>query len=187
MRDKQEYRNALKEKRNAIPPEQRKEWDVAIIKRIAASDVFKNAHEILIYAPIGSEINLLPLARAAQMQGKRIAFPRCDIKTTTLQFYYLEGAARLEVGAYRIPEPPANAPLCIPTKHSLCIVPALSFDLSGARLGYGRGYYDRFLSSYRGLAVGIARDAFILPKLPRGAFDLRVKVLASETEVKVLS
>ena len=73
---KQEYRAALKQKRASITPEQRKAWDTAIVERIAASEVFQNASAVLLYAPVGSEINLLPLARIARERGKRIAFPR---------------------------------------------------------------------------------------------------------------
>ena len=177
---KQEFRNALKNKRNSLSNEQRKEWDVAIIKRIAASECFKNARELLLYAPVGSEINLLPLARAAQMQGKRIAFPRCDTESTTLRFYYLEPNARLVSGAYHIPEPPADAPLCVPTQHSLCIVPALTFDLSGARLGYGKGYYDRFLADFPGVAIGAVYSALLVRRVPTEPHDLPVSMIFTE-------
>ena len=180
MSTKQEFRNALKNKRNSLSNEQRKEWDVAIIKRIAASECFKNARELLLYAPVGSELNLLPLARAAQMQGKRIAFPRCDTESNTLRFYYLEPNARLVSGAYHIPEPPADAPLCVPTQHSLCIVPALTFDLSGARLGYGKGYYDRFLADFPGVAIGAVYSALLVRRVPTEPHDLPVSMIFTE-------
>ena len=181
---KQEFRNALKGRRDAIPQEQRREWDVAIIKRIAASESFKNAQEILLYAPIGSEIDLFPLARAAQMQGKRIAFPRCDTDTTTLRFYYLESGVRLVRGAYGIPEPPDGAPLCQPTEHSLCILPALTFDLSGARLGYGKGYYDRFLATFPGAAVGAVYSSLLVRRVPTEPHDLPVSLIFTEIGVR---
>ena len=184
MTAKQEYRIALKKKRDSIPAEKQKEWNVAIIKRIAASEAFKNAQELLLYAPIGSEINLLPLARAAQIHGKRIAFPRCDTDSNTLRFYYLEPNARLTIGAYRIPEPPSDAPLCQPTERSLCIVPALTFDLSGARLGYGKGYYDRFLADFPGVAVGAVYSALLVRRVPTEPHDLPVSLVFTEIGVR---
>ena len=184
MTEKQEYRLALKKKRAAVPAEKRREWDIAIIKRIAASEIFKNAQELLLYAPIGTEINLLPLARAAQMQGKRIAFPRCDTATNTLRFYYLQPNARLCAGAYGIPEPPADAPLCQPTERSVCIVPALTFDLSGSRLGYGKGYYDRFLSQFPGIAIGAVYSSLLVRRVPTEPHDLPVSFVFTEIGVR---
>ena len=181
---KQEYRAALKQKRASITPEQRKAWDTAIVERIAASEVFQNASAVLLYAPVGSEINLLPLARIARERGKRIAFPRCDVETNTMQFFYLEPNVRLSLGAYQIPEPPADAPLCEPDETALCILPALTFDLSGARLGYGKGYYDRFLATFPGVSVGAVYTTLLVRRVPTEPHDLPVSMLFTEYGVR---
>ena len=99
---KQEMRAALKEKRNALPKKQKKEADRAISERIAASAIFAEASAVLLYAPIGSELNLLPLVRRCRELGKTVAFPRCNVEEKTMQFYILTPESRLEKGAYGI-------------------------------------------------------------------------------------
>ena len=177
---KAELRRILKERRADVGAEDKKELDRAIVDVIAASEVFAEASMLLLYAPIGSEINLLPLARLARAKGKPIAFPRTDPDTCTMQFYILGTDARLSQGAYGIPEPPADAPVCVPDERALCIVPALSFDLSGNRLGYGKGYYDRYLSSFPGLTLGAVYSHLVLKQIPTDAHDLPVHLLVTE-------
>ena len=183
MQEKQDLRARLKEKRAAIPPEAKKEYDRAIVERIAASKLFSESSAVLLYAPIGSEIDLLPLARIARRMGKPIAFPRCDVATNTMKFYLLEPSARLEIGAYRIPEPPADAPLCEPDEKSLCILPALTFDPTGARLGYGKGYYDRFLRDFPGICIGAVYETMMVRSVPTEPHDLPVSMIFTERGV----
>ena len=180
MQEKQAFRRALIEKRAAISADRKAEHDRAIVERIAASALFQNASEILLYAPIRGEINLLPLVKIAQQSGKSVAFPRCNTEANTLTFHRLETNLSLEEGAYHIPEPPEAASLCEPDEHTLCIVPALSFDPTGARLGYGKGYYDRFLSDFPGVCVGAVYEELMVRKLPTEPHDLPVSYLFTE-------
>lgn len=180
MKTKQEFRRALKERRATIPPEKRRTWDRAIIERIVASDEFQKAQTLLIYAPMKDEINLLPLVKIAWRCGKTVAFPKCDTATTTMRFYALTPNTRLVRGAYDIPEPPEEAPLCVPDEHTLCILPGLSFDPTGARLGYGKGYYDRFLSTFRGVSVGAVYEMLRVKEVPTEAHDLSVSLIFTE-------
>ena len=185
--EKQELRARLKQKRASIPPEQKKAMDAAIVKRIAASDEFRNASVLLLYAPMPTEVNLLPLVRLARKNQKPVAFPRCDTETNTMRFYILDPNARLIPGAYNIPEPPADAPICEPDRHALCILPALTFDPSGARLGYGKGYYDRFLSTFPGITAGAVYESLLVKKLPTEAHDRAVSLLFTDRAVRKCS
>ena len=182
--EKQELRAQLKEKRNAISPDEKKRMDRAIVERIAASREFRDASAVLLYAPHGSEIDLLPLVRLSRKTGKTVAFPRCDTASNTMQFYILEPDARLVMGAYRIPEPDPNAPLCQLDEHTLCILPGLTFDKSGKRLGYGKGYYDRFLSGYTGVTVGICYSSCVRGSLIHGRFDRPVELLVTDRFIR---
>lgn len=177
---KQELRAALKQKRAAFPTEEKKALDRAIIDRIAATDAYRNSKTLLLYAPHGSEINLLPLARLARKDGKTIAFPRCDTETNTMQFYILEPDARLIEGTYGIHEPPENAPLCPPDKTALCVLPGLTFDTAGGRLGYGKGYYDRFLADFTGVTLGAVYASLVVKQVPTEAHDRPVDLLVTE-------
>lgn len=181
--DKQTLRGILIGKRASIPAEEKRAAERAIISGLLQSPIFKNASMLLIYAPTGSEINLLPLAHVARKNGIPVAFPRCDKETNTMQFYILPDGQKLLPGAYGIPEPPEDAPLCIPDKRALCVVPALSFDLDGNRIGYGKGYYDRYLSTFPGVTVGAAFASMLLKNMPTEAHDLPVDWLFTERGV----
>lgn len=183
MKSKQDFRRALKERRAAIPPEQKKEWDRAIVERIVASNEFQSAKTLLIYAPMAGEINLLPLVRVAWRRGLHVAFPRCDVATTTMRFYELLPGTGLVEGAYHIPEPPEEAPLCVPDRDTLCILPGLTFDPSGARLGYGKGYYDRFLADFEGTCVGAVYECMRVRNVPTEPHDRAVSLVFTEREV----
>lgn len=182
---KAELRVILKRRRAALTAEteKKKTLDRAIIEHIIASEPFRTASMLLLYAPIGSEINLLPLAREARARGIPIAFPKCNTANNTMSFYILNADMRLNEGAYHIPEPPDGAPLCVPDEHALCILPALSFDKKGDRLGYGKGYYDRFLASFTGVTMGAVYTHMILREVPTEPHDIPVSYLVTEHEI----
>lgn len=180
MMTKQDARRHLKERRAAIVAEQKKEYDAAIVEHILASALFRDASMLLLYVPTEGEIALLPLARAARSRGIPIAFPRCNTETTTMEFYILEPDARLSPGAYGIPEPPKDAPLCVPDERALCILPGLSFDIHGNRLGYGKGYYDRYLSTFPGKTLGALYSQMMLKCVPTDEHDLPAQHLVTE-------
>ncbi len=180
---KAELRAILKKKRAELPTDQKKALDSAIAEHIAASPLFGNASMLLLYAPMEGEINLLPLARLARESGIPIAFPRSHTKDCTLTFHILTPDARLSRGAYGIAEPPADAPLCVPDERALCILPGLSFDRDGNRLGYGKGYYDRFLESFPGVTLGAVYASLVLRTVPTDAHDRRVAYLVTEQEL----
>lgn len=178
---KTELRKKLRERRNAIPADRKKQYDRAIVSHILRSELFQRASTVLLYAPVGSEVSLVELWRVARDMGKSVAFPRCDTKTETMQFYLLRPDCRLiRNGAYGIPEPPEDAPLCVPDEHTLCIVPALSFDLYGERIGYGKGYYDKYLADFPGVTLGVLYAETMLKRIPTEEHDLPVDCMVTE-------
>ncbi len=183
LEKKKRLRELLKQKRASLDPDQKKEWDRAIVEKIAASGQFRRASKVLLYAPTRGEIDLLPLIRLLRREGKPVAFPRCDVESNTMQFYELRPDAKLVRGAYGIPEPPQDAPLCEPDADTLCILPGLSFSLEGERLGYGKGYYDRFLADFPGVTAGAIYQSLLVKRLPSEAHDRTVQFLFTERGV----
>ena len=179
---KQELRQKIKERRAGIDVEKKKALDAMILEQISRSEVFLAASSLLIYAPQKDEINLLPLLRLARQKGIPVGFPRCDTATTTMQFYELEVGKRLVMGAYNIPEPPADAPLCPIDEHTLCILPGLTFDPMGGRLGYGKGYYDRFLATFPGVRSAAVYESLLVKRVPTEEHDRPVALLFTEHE-----
>lgn len=183
MMDKITLRGILLQKRAEFSPEDKKRMDRDIATGMLDSPFFQNASMLLIYAPMEKEINLLPLAHMARKRGLPIAFPRCDKESGRMQFYILPEGQKLTPGAYGIPEPPEDAPLCVPDEHALCVVPALSYDLSGHRIGYGKGYYDRYLATFPGVAIGAAYASMLLKSVPTEPHDRAVDWLFTERGV----
>ena len=159
--------------------------DAVLCRRFTGLEEFCRSGLILMYAPVGSEPDIRPIARAAWASGKAVAFPLCDPKNKTMTFHVVSSLDDLTPGYAGIPEPPADAPTPAPetAAASICVVPALAFDLEGYRLGYGGGYYDRFLRDYRGTKAGLCRRDLVVRSLPREDFDVRVDILVTEKGV----
>lgn len=177
---KKSLRQILRARREEISDSRIRECSEKIVRRIAEAPQFTGADLVLLYAPIGKELNLLPLVRIARERKIPVAFPVSDPDTCTLKFYLLEPDQRLLPGAYGIPEPPKSAPVAHPTEKTLCILPGLSFSPSGDRIGYGKGYYDRFLATFPGTTVGAVCEALLCKEIPTDTHDLPVAYVFTE-------
>ena len=180
---KKTLRRELRAQRRAIDPERKATLDAALVARAIQTKAFSNAELLLLYAPLPDEPNLLPLAEEAWKQGKQVAFPISLTDTHTLGFHIVESLDELIEGSYGILEPPTTAPIVTKTKGALCLVPALAFDKEGFRLGYGEGYYDRFLAEFQGTSLGLFYHEFLQNALPRGTYDRAVDLLITEKGV----
>lgn len=173
-------RAELKALRYAIDPKRKAELDSALCDQIISLASFRFADTVLIYYPVKGEIDITPIAIEALERGKRVAYPVCDPECCTMTFKYIASLDQLQRGSYSIPEPPADAPSFEGEESALCIVPALAFDKDGFRLGYGKGYYDRFLKTFRGNSLGAVYSDFLKDSLPRGYYDRAVDIIVSE-------
>jgi 5-formyltetrahydrofolate cyclo-ligase len=181
---KTEIREYYLAKRRALSPEERTEKNEKICKNMLASATFRYADVILMFYPKHDEIDIRPVAEAALAAGKKIAFPRCNPEDHTMIFHYVSSLSELCPGSYNIMEPSAELPAFTPetaeTASVVCIVPAVVFDKKGFRIGYGGGYYDRYLAGFRGTKIGFAYRDFIVNSVPHGRFDLTVDVMITE-------
>ena len=148
---------------------------------IEALKEYKDADVILVYFPTRSEPDISPLADIARRDGKKIAFPISVTKDCTLDFRFISSPDELEIGAYGIREPRADTERATLSDRTLCIVPALAVDADGYRLGYGKGYYDRFLSTFEGNAVVAIHSSLVCERLPRNDTDIPLKTIITET------
>ena len=98
-----------------------------------------------------------------------------------MEFYFIKSSADLIKGKYGLLEPDtAKCKTATPTDKSLCVVPALSFDAKGFRLGRGGGYYDRFLKSFKGKSAGFCYNSFLRLTLPKEYYDMPVDIIVTE-------
>ena len=158
-----------------------------ICKHAASLASFRYAEYVLLYDAMPNEISLTALAYTALEKGKKIAYPRCNKEDCTMTYRLVSSPDELFPDSYGIREPRSSAPV-LDTEHlsgnAVCFVPGLLFDKSGYRLGYGKGYYDRFLNSFPGSRIGIVYSDCILPALPRGRYDVKMDILLTENNVK---
>lgn len=180
---KSELRKELKKKRAEIAKDgYRSVAGKNTVDRITALDEFIKADTVLTFYPVGNEIDVIPIFKIANDLGKKVAFP-CSLAGGKLVFRVVADLSELGATVHNIPEPTIASPEVIDFENSVCIVPALAFDSDGYRIGYGGGYYDRFLSSYMGTAIGVSYDGMIVDALPRDEFDLPVSIIITERRI----
>lgn len=140
---KQQLRRWIRQQKEAMPESEILRRSEILLTRLEQEPVYRQAATVYGYYPFNQEVNLLPLLEKALAQGKQVALPRVD--HGQMQFFFMDSLSDTVLGYRGIREP---APFCPPAKDptALVILPGLAFDHSGNRLGYGGGFYDRFLS-----------------------------------------
>ena len=178
--DKPTARAYFRTLRKELPDDRRAELDQALLANTINLSIFKDAKTLLCYYPVRGEPDILSIARHALKLEKKVAFPISHVEDRRLSFHIIGDLEDLTVGTYNIPEPSAELEEVVDFKDALCIVPALSFNKSGQRLGYGGGYYDRFLSHFDGISVGVAYSDFLTTNLPVEPHDATVDIIITE-------
>lgn len=178
---KTELRQKYRGLRQAMPPEIKEQRDEAIADQVRRLWQYENNDVLLIYVSTDIEVDTFRIIRRALADGKRVAVPRCVPDTRNMEFYYIQSTDELEPGMFGVLEPAAcPEKMYRPNDRGLCIVPAFSYDWNGYRLGYGKGYYDRFLSRFEGNIVGICYSDCVQRTLPHGRYDRPVELLVTE-------
>lgn len=180
---KTEFRESYMAKRRELDGETRRFRDRELCKNVCSMVSFRFAEYILMYAPVGEEIDVNPIAIRALEMGKRVFYPVCDAKNYTMSFGEVTSLEELSPGTYKIPEPTDARCFFQPdrdTNSALCLIPGVVYDREGYRIGYGKGFYDRFLTDFKGCRAGIIYSDFIVPSLPRGRFDTKADILLTE-------
>ena len=186
-KQKDDIREEYKEKRRNMSPDEKFRRDSAICKAAEGLVSFRYAEYVLLYAAAPDEIDIYEIARAAFEKGKKVCFPRCDKKTHTMKYHIVNSLDELSPDSYDLLEPAEDAPVYDPQSPggAVCFVPGLVYDRAGYRLGYGKGFYDRYLSGFSGCTIGVVYSDYILKEVPRGRFDVTVDILLTEKGVRV--
>ena len=186
-KEKDDIRKIYIKKRNAMDPVKKAKRDEKICRSAMSLAGYRYAQCVLMYAPTEGEIDIMPIARDALEKGKRVAFPRCNTENHTMKYHFVTSLDSLVPDSYGIREPSEDLPVYDPQSDetAICFVPGLVYDRQGCRLGYGKGFYDRYLSSFGGNIIGVVYSDFILPRVPRGRFDVKINILLTEKGVTV--
>lgn len=185
--EKDNMRSHYSSLRDSIDIDERKRRDKFICEAIKSSISFRHSNIILFYSAIKSEIDLSELMDYCFENNKRVALPKCNVDDHTMKFHYIEKKSDLSTGAYGILEPSEDSPIFDPAteiQSSLCLIPGLTFDVYGYRLGYGKGYYDKFLRTYNGCKMGITYTELISRMLPKSKFDVHCDIIMTEKGLK---
>ena len=171
--------------RENMDAEKKGEMDSTIQSRLLSLREYSKADTIFTYVSKKIEVDTIGLISAALLNHKLVAVPRCVPNTYDMEFYYINSLKDLEKGSFGVLEPIVQK-CSIVTDYSkgLCVVPGLSFDAQGYRLGYGKGYYDRFLSQFSGTTVGICYTSCVQWNLPHGYYDKPVDLLITEKYIR---
>ena len=182
---KGELRTRFKTLRREMDSQVKAEKDAAILKRLLELPEYKAATLVLTYVSTAIEVDTLELIRRALAEGKRVAVPYCIPGKIDMLFCEIFSLDDLTPGSFGVLEPdPEKQPVLREFSDSVCVLPGLGFDLEGYRLGYGKGYYDRFLSKYPGTNLGVCYNVCLKPLLPHGRYDRMIDVLVTEKFVK---
>jgi 5-formyltetrahydrofolate cyclo-ligase len=176
---KSELRNEFKRIRSQLPVDVRKEASERVCDHIWKWKIFQNATVILAYMAMGSELDLSPLFKK---QPKKIwAIPR--VQQGGRMSFHVYDPRTLTRHALGMLEPEDTCTPVHPRGADLTLVPGLAFTLNGWRLGYGGGYYDRFLSDYEGSVAGVTYQRLISPEIPHASHDVRMQFIITENGI----
>ena len=179
---KAQIRETYLQKRRIMPPEQKRALEELLCGYFLNSASYKYYDTLLLYAPMPDEIDVTAVARQALADGKRVAYPRCVPGSRVMEFHFVKTEKPSAAGSFGICEPPEDAPVYDVGEKgcAVCLIPAVVFDRHGYRIGYGGGYYDRFLTRFSGTLAGVAFSDFIIDSLPHGKFDMRADTILTE-------
>ncbi|MBR2405708.1 MAG: 5-formyltetrahydrofolate cyclo-ligase [Clostridia bacterium] len=171
--------------RTEMTAEQREHCDSRIAERVRRLWQYRRARQVLTYVSTPIEVDTRRIIAQALADGKRVAVPRCIPDTRQMEFYYISSLDELSPGSFGVDEPqPLPENLVTDLSEGLCIIPAFCYDHTGYRLGYGKGYYDRFLPRFGGNLIGICYSSCVRRHLPHGRFDRPAELLVTENYLR---
>lgn len=183
--DKSSLRSNYLTARRRIDPATKAALDARILERLAGFDLYADAGLVLAYVSYGNEVDTRFVIESAIATGKRVAVPRVSPHKHKMDFFEISGMGDLTEGFKGILEPKRGLSSPLGTEDllgSVCLVPGLVFDSAGHRIGYGGGYYDRFLQFYPGDKIALARSTQVSSNpLPTESCDVPVDFIVTDS------
>jgi 5-formyltetrahydrofolate cyclo-ligase len=185
METKNEIRKRMLEVRNNLTQENIKAKSELIVQRLFQTPEYNEAHNILLYANFNNEVATGKIFEDAIKRGKRVYYPKSDALTNTMDFYRILMMTQLQKGYMGIMEPRG---IDISTRYrlntnedTLIIVPGVAFDIEGYRLGYGKGFYDKYMADKRQMStIALAFSEQIVDAIPHDTHDIKMDKIVTE-------
>lgn len=183
------YKTKLRQKyrliRERMDKQKKAEMDEKILNKITILNAYRNNETVFTYVSKEIEVDTLKFIEKCWEDGKKVAVPACNSENRSMHFYFINSFDDLEKATFGLLEPIRDkCELVTDFSKGLCVVPGFCFDYKGYRLGYGYGYYDRFLQNFGGTTLGICYSNCIIPQLPHGKFDKHVDILLNDKYIK---
>ena len=181
---KQDLRARSKERRRNMKSDEKQLLDKAVADNVRRLKEYRPAKTILIYMSTPIEVDTIGIIKNAWADGKRVAVPRCIPDTRDMEFHYIDNLECLSVGTFSVLEPDPSLPIVTDFSGCLMIVPGMHFDMKGYRIGYGKGYYDRYMVRFTGISAGICYSGELKPFLYHGRYDRHVDIVVTDKRIK---
>lgn len=170
--DKKELRSVIRARKRAMTAQQIEEKSRRLMEMFLQSDLYRSAKTVYGYLPYNQEVRTVPMLEQALRDGKRVAVPK--VYGEEMRFLYITDLTQVENGYAGIPEPIADEPVA-DDPGALVLMPGLAFDKEGHRIGYGGGFYDRFLEQEPDHPkLALCYDFQMLPSLETEEHDVPV-------------
>ncbi len=186
MNEKTAIRAEVLKKRDSLSPETRKKKDLLIREKILSLPEFQQAEVVFFFASFRSEVSTFKQIEDALALGKKVLLPSVDKQDRELRLYNIKELSEVSPGYMGIPEPNVSEDRERDINDAqLVVMPGAAFDLSGNRLGYGGGYYDKLLPHLRRKIplIALAYEEQLADSLPLEPHDIRVNVIVTDRRV----
>jgi 5-formyltetrahydrofolate cyclo-ligase len=187
MDAKNNLRKSIKAKLSQLSLPEYEDLSYQVAHQLYQTDEWISATTVAITVSKAPEVDTFQIIRKGWEQGKRMVIPKCEPKSKSLDFRELKRFSELESVYYGLLEPIVNETVSVqPNEIDLVVVPGLAFSKNGYRVGFGGGYYDRFLANYQGETVSLAFNDQIISDIPVESHDIPVqKIILSEGVVSI--
>ena len=178
-RQKRALRREARARRDGLSPEERERMSDEVAENVVALPAVADATTVMAFSSFGSEVDTGPIIERLERDGRRVSLPRVEGRDIVAVAY--RSGDRVIPTSFGAMEP-AGGEKVAPEEIDLVIVPGLAFDRSGHRVGYGRGFYDRYLAALRpdALTVGICFSVQLVDEVPQGRSDRPVDLVVTE-------
>ncbi|MFA5108587.1 MAG: 5-formyltetrahydrofolate cyclo-ligase [Candidatus Micrarchaeia archaeon] len=154
-----------------------------IFSNLRQLPAFSKAKTIMAYSSKGSEVNMRNFILELLNGEKQIALPRTNVADNSITPYLIDSLDQLELCSFGVLEPKLDCKICPASQIDVILVPGVAFDETGHRLGYGLGFYDRFLANVKITSIGLCYDVQITNRLPTDSYDVPLNFVVSEKRI----
>lgn len=176
--DKKFLRKEIQNKLKKISAFEKKQYENILYKKLFENEFFKKSKCIALTISFGTEIDTYPIIEKLLSEKKIVCSPICNKQTKEMIFYKFNSINELVDGYYGIKTPKEIKENIVEKENiDLILVPGVCFDKENFRIGFGKGYFDRYLKDFKGYTISLCFKEQIIQKVPRNKFDLKVKLV----------